>query len=142
MAGFATVLVDLSVYTVLLALGAPVSPAKAGAFICGATFAFFANKNFTFRAGKGNFGQFAAVFAVYCVSMIVNVTANAAVIGMIGESIVGKATAYLAALSLSATLNFLGMRRILSARRPSGVAGGVDDAEPNAGPQRAVFPDP
>ncbi len=114
--GIANVGVDLGVYAGLLALGAPISPAKAGAFVCGTVFAFFVNKNYTFRAGRGDIRKFAAFFALYVVSMTVNVGTNAAIIGMIGESFIGKAAGYCAALFLSASMNFIGMRQILLPR--------------------------
>lgn len=115
-AGLANVGVDLSVYAGLLAAGAAIPVAKSAAFICGTTFAYFANKNWTFRAGKGSAGQFAAFAGLYAVSMAVNVGANSAFIAALGPSLSGKAAAYCGALGLSAMLNFIGMREILLAR--------------------------
>lgn len=114
-AGLANVGVDLSVYAALLFLGAPIPLAKGVAFACGTTFAYFANKNWTFRAGKGNSRQFAAFAALYAASMAVNVGANSAVIALLGGDFLGKAAAYCVALGLSATMNFIGMREILLA---------------------------
>lgn len=115
-AGLANVGVDLSVYAGLLFLGAAIPVAKAIAFMCGTTFAYFANKNWTFRAGKGNPKQFAAFAALYAASMAVNVGANSGVIALLGDTLIGKTVAYCGALALSATLNFIGMREILFAR--------------------------
>ncbi len=115
-AGLANVGVDLSVYAGLLFLGAAIPAAKAVAFICGTTFAYFANKNWTFRAGKGNPKQFAAFAALYAASMAINVGANSGVIALLGDTMFGKAAAYCIALSLSATMNFIGMREILLVR--------------------------
>ena len=112
-AGLANVGVDLAAYMLLLFLGAPIPAAKGVAFICGAVFAYFVNKNWTFRAGKGNPRQFAAFAALYAGSMAVNVGVNSAVIAAAGAGFVGKALAYGAALCLSATINFIGMRAIL-----------------------------
>lgn len=114
--GLANVGVDLSVYAGLLFLGAAIPAAKAVAFVCGATFAYFANKNWTFRAGKGNAKQFAAFAALYGVSMAVNVGANSAIIALVGDTLAGKSVAYCGALILSATMNFVGMREILLVR--------------------------
>lgn len=114
--GLANVGVDLSVYAGLLFLGAAIPAAKAVAFVCGATFAYFANKNWTFRAGKGNAKQFAAFAALYGVSMAVNVGANSAIIALLGDTLAGKSVAYCGALVLSATMNFVGMREILLVR--------------------------
>ncbi len=114
--GLANVGVDLSVYAGLLFLGAAIPAAKAVAFVCGATFAYFANKNWTFRAGKGNAKQFAAFAALYGVSMAVNVGANSAIIALLGDALAGKSVAYCGALALSATMNFVGMREILLVR--------------------------
>jgi len=115
-AGLANVGVDLSVYAGLLHFGAAIPVAKAVAFVCGATFAYFANKNWTFRAGRGSAGQFGAFAALYAFSMAVNVGVNSAVIAMLGASLAGKAAAYCGALGLSATMNFIGMREILLVR--------------------------
>ena len=90
-AGLANVGVDLSVYAGLLFFGAAIPAAKAAAFICGTTFAYFANKNWTFRAGKGSAGQFGAFAALYAVSMAVNVGANSAMIAALGATLFGKA---------------------------------------------------
>ncbi|MEK7266844.1 MAG: GtrA family protein [Pseudomonadota bacterium] len=116
-AGLANVGVDLSVYAGLLYLGAAIPLAKAAAFICGTTFAYFANKNWTFKAGKGSAGQFGAFAALYAVSMMLNVGVNSAIIAALGATLFGKTAAYCGALALSATLNFIGMREILLARR-------------------------
>lgn len=116
-AGLANVGVDLFVYSSLLVLGSSIPVAKAAAFACGATFAYFVNKNWTFRAGRGNSRQFAAFASLYAASMAVNVGANSAVIEILGASLFGKAAAYCVALLLSATMNFFGMRRILLSRR-------------------------
>lgn len=112
-AGIANVGVDLSVYSGLLFAGAPIPVAKGVAFVCGTAFAYWANKNWTFRAGKGNPKQFAAFATLYAVSMALNVGANSAIIAMLGDAFFGKAVAYCGALALSATLNFVGMREIL-----------------------------
>jgi putative flippase GtrA len=116
-AGLANVGVDLSVYSALLFTAAPIPIAKGVAFACGTTFAYFANKNWTFRAGKGNSKQFATFAALYAASMAVNVGANSAVIALLGGDFFGKAAAYCVALGLSATMNFIGMREILFAPR-------------------------
>lgn len=114
-AGLANVGVDLTVYAGLLAIGAPIPFAKAAAFACGTAFAYVANKNWTFRAGKGNARQFAAFAALYAASMAVNVGANSGIIALIGDTLAGRAAAYCGALALSATMNFIGMRAILLA---------------------------
>lgn len=124
-AGLANVGVDLSAYSALLFFGAPIPVAKGAAFICGTTFAYFANKNWTFRAGKGNSRQFAAFAMLYAASMTVNVGANSAVIAALGESFFGKAAAYCVALALSATMNFVGMREILLAPRRAKIETGA-----------------
>lgn len=115
-AGLANVGVDLSVYAGLLFLGAAIPAAKAVAFICGTTFAYFANKNWTFRAGKGNPKQFAAFLTLYAASMAVNVGANSGVIALLGDTLFGKSAAYCSAVALSAAMNFIGMREILFMR--------------------------
>lgn len=123
-AGIANVGVDLSVYSGLLFAGAPIPVAKGAAFVCGTAFAYWANKNWTFRAGKGNRKQFAAFASLYAVSMALNVGANSALIAALGDTLLGKTAAYCGALILSATLNFVGMREILLVKARAGAQAG------------------
>jgi putative flippase GtrA len=123
-AGLANVGVDLSVYSALLFWGAPIWVSKAIAFICGTAFAYWANKTWTFRAGRGNAKQFSAVAALYSVSMALNVGVNSLVIAMMDDGAFGRAVAYCCALVLSAAINFFGMREIfLRKQRDETLAG-------------------
>ncbi len=123
-AGLANVGVDLSVYSALLFAGAPIWVSKAIAFICGTAFAYWANKTWTFRAGKGSTKKFAAVAALYSVSMAINVGVNSLVIAMMDDRPLSRTVAYCCALVLSATINFVGMREILLGKpRADAIAG-------------------
>lgn len=112
-AGLANVGVDLSVYSALLFLGAPIWASKAAAFVCGTAFAYWANRTWTFRASRGSTRKFAAVAALYSASMAVNVGVNSLVIAIMDDRPFSRTVAYCCALVLSATINFVGMREIL-----------------------------
>lgn len=88
--------------------------AKAVAFLFGTAFSYFANKAWTFRNASGSASKFAATLALYAVSMAVNVAINSGVINVLGDGVVVKGVAYCCAVLTSASINFVGMRTILT----------------------------
>ena len=116
-AGLANIGIDLSVYSALLMVGTPIWIAKAVAFVCGTIFAFFVNKNWTFKREKGGLSQFPAVFVLYTISMVVNVAVNSGIIFLFSGSLFGKVVGYCCAVLISATINFIGMKIILNRNR-------------------------
>ncbi|MEQ1513141.1 MAG: GtrA family protein [Lysobacteraceae bacterium] len=112
--GFTSVAIDFVSYRALLAFGIETAPAKACSFIIGAVFGYFANRIFTFRVEKHWEWQEAAKFiAVYLFALLANVAANACVIHVLGHGEIGIAIAFLVATAISATLNYLGMKRVV-----------------------------
>lgn len=109
--GIAAVAIDYVVYRGLLALALAVQPAKTLGFISGAVFAYFANRAFTFRVdAQWRKQELFRFVAVYGFALVANVTTNAVALGALGRSEAGLAVAFLAAIAVSATLNFLGMK--------------------------------
>lgn len=112
--GFTSVAIDYVSYRTLLALGLATASAKASSFIIGAIFGYFANRIFTFRvAKKWHWQETAKFIAVYLFALMANVAANAGTIRMVGHSEIGIGIAFLIATAISATLNYLGMKRLV-----------------------------
>jgi putative flippase GtrA len=106
--GCTTVVVDGLSYTLLSAAGVPVDLAKAGGFLTGAVFAYFANWRFTFGARRSRWSELLFV-VVYALALGLNVATNALVRDWLGNSAVGSVLAFLTATGLSAVWNFVGM---------------------------------
>ncbi len=107
--GIVSVLVDFAVYTGLFDLGVQANPAKAGGFIAGTIFAYFANRIFTFRASGGSTTVVRFVLA-YALGFGVNVFGNAAFLWSLGTQWPNLQIAFLGATALSTTSNFLMMK--------------------------------
>jgi putative flippase GtrA len=109
--GTLTVLVDFSVYRGLLATGLTgYAFAKATGFITGTVFAYFANRFWTFGHKNPRAGSAVRFILLYTATLAVNVGANALVLETYGISVLSVNAAFLIATSLSATLNFIGMK--------------------------------
>jgi|GEM_PF-312065 len=111
--GVAAVLADLAIYLALSAVGLGRAESKALSFVCGALLAFAGNRYFTFQRPSRRYG-FVAFWIVYFVSLLLNVLTNTLGIAIAmrlglndGLSI---AAGFLAATSISATSNFIGMK--------------------------------
>lgn len=107
--GGTTVLLDLLVYRLLLALGVPAAPAKATSFVAGAAFAYVANWRFTFRGVSHRWSPVLFV-VVYVCALALNVGVNSAVLSAVGDGVRGRVLlAFVVATGVSATWNFVGM---------------------------------
>ena len=107
--GLVTVGVDYACYMALLWLGVSIAPAKAAGFICGAVFAFYANRTITFRAlGRRHAALWFAT--VYLASLVSNVAVNKVVLMVFPQAIT---LAFLVATGVSATMNFVGMKYLV-----------------------------
>jgi polyisoprenyl-phosphate glycosyltransferase len=107
--GLTTVGVDYACYMSLLWLGLSITPAKGAGFICGAIFAFYANRAVTFRAlGRRHAPLWFAI--VYLTSLISNVAVNKVVLLALPQAIL---LAFLIATGVSATINFIGMKYLV-----------------------------
>jgi polyisoprenyl-phosphate glycosyltransferase len=112
--GFTSVAIDFLAYRALLALGIATHSAKASGYVAGAVFGYFANRIFTFRVDRHWQWQEAGKFiGVYLFALVANVAANAGVIRIAGRTEIGLTAAFLVATAISATLNYLGMKRLV-----------------------------
>ena len=111
--GFTTVLIDFTVYRLLLYLDSPITIAKGLGFIVGTIFAYFANKLWTFSRAKGGANVFSMFIALYLITLIINVGVNSGVVSVLGEEELFLMLAFLLATGTSATLNFVGMQMIV-----------------------------
>ena len=124
--GLLTVSIDFSIYRGLIYLGLDsVNIAKGLGFIGGTIFAYFANRFWTFKqqdTRSGSVGRFATV---YIIGLSANVLVNYLSILILShftnltdyqQAIL---LAFLLATSVSATLNFLGMKFFVFTNHPS-----------------------
>ncbi|MGI8612646.1 MAG: GtrA family protein [Nocardioidaceae bacterium] len=120
--GAFTAVTDFGTYRALLALGLPITPAKACGFVVGTTLSYLLNRAWTFGARRvpHAVGRF---LAVYAVTLVVNVAVNAACVSLL-SGIGGRITlSWLAAQAVASALNFIGMRYVVF---PQGRAAPVD----------------
>ncbi|MEM9214758.1 MAG: GtrA family protein [Cyanobacteria bacterium P01_F01_bin.150] len=111
--GGSTVLIDLLVYKTLL-FWLPPSFAKAISFLCGTAYAYQVNRTWTFSAGSANIRQALRFIAVYGTNLVVNVGVNAYMLSLLPTSLSFRINiAFLVSTSISALLNFLGMKLLV-----------------------------
>lgn len=110
--GSATVAIDLVFYSALLRASAPVPIAKAIGFVAGMIFAWFANRLYTF-AHAGGLRRLTVFVFLYVGTLGLNVAANQIGLSLLGSSKFAYFGAFLFATGLSATANFLGMKRLV-----------------------------
>ena len=112
--GIIAVLIDFFAYMTLLVIGVTMPLAKASSFVAGAVFAYFGNRNFTFKreaAGRSSVALFASI---YLGALVANVGVNQISlqvlesVGILELSI--KPIAFIIATGVSAALNFFGMK--------------------------------
>ncbi len=111
-------LVDYGSYRLLLFADVPIDPAKAVGFILGTTLSYLLNRSWTFEAaGRAHVvGRF---LLLYGATLLVNVAVNAAFVRLL-DGVTGRITiAWLIAQGVASTLNFLGMRNVVFASRPT-----------------------
>ena len=111
--GITTVLIDLSVYSLLLLLEFDTYISKGISFNVGALFAFYANKNFTFKSNTKSSFKFILFLILYFTTLGINVSFNEIILSLIGKSELSLFIAFVIATAISATINFLGMKHIV-----------------------------
>lgn len=116
--GALTVLVDFLTYRGLVwSEAVRVDVAKGGGFLVGTVFAYFANRLWTFAhvapqpASQWRFG------ILYLITFGTNVTINAMLLKLLVNSTAAIQLAFLIATGISASLNFLGMKRFVFTTR-------------------------
>jgi putative flippase GtrA len=111
--GVTTVLIDLICYFILIYIGFDTSLSKGASFSVGTVFAYFANRNYTFRSSMGGFFRFTVFTLLYLSTLVVNVVSNEIVLKLTSQINGSLMISFLIATSLSATLNFVGMKYIV-----------------------------
>ena len=111
--GGTTVFIDLICYFILIYIGFDTSLSKGVSFSVGTVFAYFANRNYTFQSSIGGFFRFTGFTLLYLSTLIVNVVSNEIVLKFTSHINGSLIIAFLIATSLSATLNFIGMKYIV-----------------------------
>ena len=111
--GGTTVLIDLIFYFILIYIGFDTSFSKGVSFSIGTVFAYFANRNYTFQSSIGGFFRFTVFTLLYLSTLVVNVASNEIVLKLTSQINASLMIAFLIATSLSATLNFIGMKYIV-----------------------------
>ena len=111
--GGTTVLIDLIFYFTLIYMGFDTSLSKGVSFSVGTVFAYFANRNYTFQSSMGGFFRFTVFTLLYLSTLVVNVASNEIVLKLTSQINSSLIIAFLIATSLSATLNFIGMKYIV-----------------------------
>ena len=107
--GSATVVIDYGSYWSLVNLGVFPILAKGISFLIGAAFAFIANSRFTFDVALSS-ERIPRFSLLYLVTLALNVLSNQIVLNIYGSSVAVMNVAFVLAVSLSATANFLGMK--------------------------------
>jgi len=110
--GSLTVLVDLAIYILCLEVGLLVSLSKAIGFLAGTFFAYAVNRFWTFESRRSHVAVFNFLL-LYLFTLVANVTVNQIIFDAISSGEKGRLFAFLVATSVSATLNFLGMKYIV-----------------------------
>ena len=111
--GFTTVLIDLICYLLFIYIGFDTLLSKGVSFSFGTVFAYFANRSYTFKSSEGGFVRFAVFTLLYLSTLVANVTSNEVVLKFTNHIDASLIIGFITATSLSATLNFLGMKYIV-----------------------------
>ena len=111
--GGTTVLIDLICYFILIYTGFDTPLSKGISFSIGTVFAYFANRNYTFKSSTAGFFKFSVFTLLYLSTLVVNVVSNEIVLRLTSQINGSLMIAFLIATSLSATLNFIGMKYIV-----------------------------
>ena len=86
---------------------------KGISFSVGTVFAYFANRSYTFQSSMSGFFRFIVFTLLYLSTLSVNVVSNEIVLNLTNQIYGSLMIAFLIATSLSATLNFTGMKYIV-----------------------------
>ena len=111
--GGTTVLIDLICYFILIYIGFDTSLSKGISFSVGTVFVYFANRNYTFQSSMSGFFRFTVFTLLYLSTLVVNVVSNEIVLSLTSQIYGSLMIAFIIATSLSATLNFTGMKYIV-----------------------------
>jgi putative flippase GtrA len=130
--GLVAVLVDLVVYTLLLkvmpnldrSIFSTENLSKAGSFMSGMVFSYYANKHFTWKEKNRSKRRLAKFSTLYGFSLILNVATNASALALLAYLEPWYALphpylwAFMCATGVSAGLNFAGQKWWVFKKRP------------------------
>lgn len=109
--GGLTVLVDCLTYRGIVSFSLiGTDLAKGVGFLTGTIFAYFANRFWTFNNQEDSIGNCWRFSSLYGMTLFINVSANSLMLSALGEFPYSIQIGFVIATSLSATLNFIGMK--------------------------------
>lgn len=109
--GGSTVLVDYATYMALLTWTTTATDvAKGIGFLTGTVYAYFANRIWTFGHHQTSPGSAWRFALLYLLTLAANIAINAGTLAVLSELPIARHAAFVVATSVSATLNFLGMK--------------------------------
>ena len=109
--GFLTAGIDYAFYQILLQVGSfPLKIAKALGFLVGTIFSYFANRYWTFNQRYSTRNNIVRFYILYGLSLGLNVISNSLIMTLFSNLNHVMEFAFIVAIGLSATLNFIGMR--------------------------------
>lgn len=111
--GCITALIDFATYHGLWAIGVDIDVAKGFGFLFGSALSYFANRFVTFGRAAHRPGSPLRFVMLYAATLAVNVITNALVWKLLREMRAGMGVAFVVATGLSASLNFVGMKRLV-----------------------------
>ena len=112
--GLVTIAIDFLVYRGLVGRGiVDINLAKAIGFFAGTIFSFFANKLWTFGHKEHKQGSVWCFVPLYSLTLLVNIYVNSFVLSIFTGPEKAILVAFIIATSLSAFLNFIGMKHFV-----------------------------
>jgi putative flippase GtrA len=117
--GLCTVLTDYLAYQAITWAGCSTDPAKAGGFLTGTLFAYFANRFWTFGHHEAAAGSAVRFGILYAGTLGINVLINAAALLVLRPNQYAVLLAFLLATGVSAAVNFVGMKLVVFRKRSS-----------------------
>ena len=111
--GSMTVLIDFLVYGCLFLSGMSITNSKLIGFITGTIFAYFMNKNITFKSNKKSLIIFIFFIILYTTSLFLNVFTNNLFLDLLNFINYSFIFAFCIATIFSATLNYIIMNYFL-----------------------------
>jgi putative flippase GtrA len=112
--GSTTALIDFIIYLFLLViLDLETEISKGVGFSSGALFAYFANRGYTFNSSTKGLFAFSLFWALYIMTLSVNITTNELSLSYLGKDSFGIGLSLIIATGLSALLNFIGMKYLV-----------------------------
>ena len=110
--GGLSAVVDYGLLVALMAVGLGYAPAKVLSFIAGTTTAYLLNRRWTFQAPPST-ARLIAVWVLYLTTFAVQVGLNHLCLRLLGDSMLGVATAFVIAQGTATVINFVVQRAVI-----------------------------